>query len=243
MQMVNNFLEALYPVFCELCGLRSHRRLPLCSACQARMAPNNHSCQRCALPLPPSATSAPRLCGGCQQQLPSYTRVLAPWLYDEHMAFLMHRWKFMGEQRLSGLLAGLWLEQLASAPTVDAIVPVPLHWRRLCHRGFNQSELLCHQLRRQNPLLRAAKLWAGLVSRRRTTATQSSLDASHRSDNLRGAFEVCHPCDGLRLAIVDDVMTTGSTVDALAKVLCTAGAASVEVWCIARTPAPGVSPH
>ncbi|MEH6593368.1 MAG: ComF family protein [Halioglobus sp.] len=242
--MVNNFLEALYPAFCELCGLRSHRRLPLCIACQTRMAPNTHSCQRCALPLPPSATSSDRrLCGACQQRLPAYARVLAPWLYDEHMAFLMHRWKFMGEQRLSGLLAGLWLEQLTATPAVDAMVPVPLHWRRLCHRGFNQSELLCHQLHRQSPLLRTAKTWAGLVSRRRTTVTQSSLDASHRGENLRDAFEVRQPCDGLHLAIVDDVMTTGSTVDALAKVLRAAGAASVEVWCIARTPAPDAPRH
>jgi ComF family protein len=178
------------------------------------------------------------LCANCLLEAPPYERVIAPWLYDEQMAFLIHRWKFKGERRLGKLFAELWLDGEPSPSPVDVIVPVPLHWWRLCQRGFNQAEILCHQLRRQCPPLRKANLAAGLVSRNRATGSQASLAASRRSQNLAGAFRVHRPCRDLRIAVVDDVMTTGSTVTALARTLRAAGAHSVEVWCIARTPAP-----
>jgi ComF family protein len=180
------------------------------------------------------------LCPKCQQQPPPYDRVIAPWLYDEQMAALMHRWKFHGERYLTPLLAGLWLEQLVEPPIIDVIVPVPLHWWRLCQRGFNQAELLSHEIRHSCPSLHCAEPGHNFVSRRRHTHSQSRLTARGRAQNLTGAFRVRRPCDGLRLAIVDDVMTTGSTAAALAVSLRDAGATSVEVWCIARTPAPPI---
>ena len=237
--MVNRFLSGVFPAYCCLCGLSSHRDLPLCMPCQASLAPNHHCCRCCALPLAPAIVQGPaHLCANCLLEVAPYERVIAPWLYDEQMAFLMHRWKFKGERRLGRLFAELWLNGEPSPSPVDVIVPVPLHWWRLCQRGFNQAELLCHHLRRQCPPLRKAHLRADLVSRYRATGTQTRLTASLRSQNLAGAFKVRRPCHGLRIAIVDDVMTTGSTVAVLAHALRAAGAKSVEVWCIARTPAP-----
>ena len=237
--MVNRLLEGLFPTFCSLCGLRSHRQRPLCHSCQTGLAANDHYCDLCALPLPAvSAPGQPRTCGSCLASPPPFSRVVAPWLYDESMAFLMRRWKFQGERHLTALLAELWLDGGPEYTPVDIIVPVPLHWWRLCQRGFNQSELLSRNLMNRCPSLDRASLAKGLVSRDRATRSQSSLTASNRHRNLHGVFTVHRPCDNQRIAIVDDVMTTGATVTALTNSLMAAGAKSVEGWCVARTPAP-----
>ncbi len=247
--MVNNIgrrlLDGLFPHHCALCGLRSGRDVPLCLACEREMPVNHHCCTRCALPLAPGndAAASPvevRLCGQCLQAPPAFERVIAPWLYGEYFAHLIHRWKYHREQYLTPLLAALWLQQAQRRGPVDLLVPVPLHWRRRWRRGFNQSEVLCRQLRASCPELRACRVAHRLVARRRATAAQSGMNARQRAGNLRGAFTVSGPCDNLRIAIVDDVLTTGATASALARALSAAGAGRIEVWCLARTPAPGV---
>jgi ComF family protein len=164
--------------------------------------------------------------------------VIAPWLYGEYFAHLIQLWKYQKEQRMTGLLATLWLQQAQRAGPVDALVPVPLHWRRRWQRGFNQSELLCRQLQAYQPGLKSCAIEHRLIRRRRATTAQSGMNALQRKDNLRGAFTVHKPCDNLRIAVVDDVFTTGATAAAVAQALNTAGARSVEIWCLARTPAP-----
>jgi ComF family protein len=155
------------------------------------------------------------------------------------MAFLLHRWKFNGERRISSLLAYLWLSQQSSntAPP-DLIVPVPLHWSKLWRRGFNQSQLLGMELQRQCAALNGIKLDARLIQRHRATPAQSTLSAAQRQSNLLGAFTARRRCDNLRVAIVDDVLTTGSTANAMATTLRDAGASHIEIWCMARTPEP-----
>jgi ComF family protein len=124
---------------------------------------------------------------------------------------------------------------------VDVVVPVPLHWTRLLQRGCNQSELLLREVRKMLPAALPMTIDSRLAQRRRRTAPQSSMHALQRAPNLRGAFTVQRPCDNLRIALVDDVLTTGATVASLAHALRAAGAAEVEVWCLARTPAPATS--
>lgn len=242
-------LEGLAPNYCYLCGLRSYREYPLCTGCQSDLIANNDCCSVCALPLrtgkgnsrlqshriaPPTTR-----CGQCLQNPPAYNKVLAPWLYDEKMAFLLHRWKFHGERRLTSLLAYLWLNQLGSGTAhVDLIIPVPLHWTKLLRRGFNQSQLLCLALQQHSEALKNAKLNCRLVQRHRATSPQSTLPAPLRKSNLRGAFTARQRCDNLRIAIVDDVLTTGSTATAMATTLRDAGANYIEIWCLARTPEP-----
>ncbi len=243
--MVNDIgaclLDGLFPHYCALCGLRSHRQVPLCPECESEMPVNHHCCVRCAIPLPPAGAlcNTARLCGSCLQNPPPFHRAIAPWLYDEYLAHLIHQWKFHRERRMTTLLAALWRQRVELQPTVDLLVPVPLHWRRRWQRGFNQSELLCRQLLATCPELKSSKLAHRLVRRQRPTAAQAGMNARQRAGNLNGAFTVRGPCDNLRIAIVDDVLTTGATAAAVADVLSTAGASYIEVWCLARTPSPG----
>lgn len=205
------------------------------------MPRNTAACTRCALPLAPTPASTPadtgRLCGQCLTAAPAYHRVIAPWVYGEYMAHLIHRWKYNRETRLTTLLAHLWRQQVSVFPEVDLLVPVPLHWLRFWFRGFNQSALLATELRHHGNSPAGLPVAPGLVKRVRRTPPQSGLGVAPRRANLHSAFTVTGPCDNLRVAIVDDVLTTGATASAMASALTGAGARHIEVWCLARTPA------
>ena len=201
---------------------------------------NLNACDRCAIPLPPeSGAQSARYCGRCLSNPPPFDRVVAPWLYGEYFAHLIHRWKFHREVRMTALLASLWKQESEFRSQIDLLVPVPLHWRRQWQRGFNQSELLAGRLLTTCPELRSTRLARRMVKRNRATSAQAGMTAAHRASNLKGAFTVHKPCDNLRVAIVDDVLTTGATASAMAETLTSAGASYIEVWCLARTPAPG----
>jgi ComF family protein len=233
-------LDGIFPQYCALCGLRSQRAAPLCLECEQEMPLNDTCCKRCAIPLPPSAgTCHSRVCGQCLQTSPPFDSVIAPWLYGEYLAFLIHQWKYRRDRRMTQLLAKLWLQGARPQESIDAVVPVPLHWRRRWWRGFNQSELLGRELLATSPRLRDCAFLPGVVKRQRATAAQSGMTAPQRAINMEGAFTVQGRCDNLRIAIVDDVLTTGATAAAVARALTAAGAPYVEVWCLARTPAPG----
>lgn len=231
-------LGALLPQHCALCGLQSGSDLPLCRPCAAELPRNDRACERCALPLPPPLplprSGGPRLCGACMAHPPPFERVRAPWLYGEYLAYLIHRWKYAGDLTLTPLLAELWLGAVPEPPALDALVPVPLHWWRQWRRGYNQSALLAAYLGRRG----GQPVATHLVRRTRATAPQSGSAAAARARNLRGAFTAPGPCDNLRLAVIDDVFTTGATAAEVARTLKSAGAAEVEVWCLARTPKP-----
>ena len=243
--VVNNFggrlLEGLFPQHCALCGLRSYRNAALCLDCEREMPVNHSYCARCAIPLPLlTGPATARLCGSCLSSPPPFDRVIAPWLYEEYFAHLIHRWKYQRQQRLTPLLASLWQQHAQLQSSLDVLVPVPLHWRRRWRRGFNQSELLCQQLQATCPELQSCTIDRRLIRRHRATAAQSGMNARQRARNLKGAFTVHKPCHNLRIAIVDDVLTTGATAAAMAHALRAAGARHIEVWCLARTPAPGL---
>ena len=231
----NALLDGLLPQYCILCGQLSGQPLPLCLPCRAELTPNTQACAQCALPL---TTSGGSICGGCLVRPPAYRRARAPWLYTEYMAHLVRRWKFHRGGHLTPLLADLWLADAPDAMAADLLVPVPLHWWREWRRGYNQAELLARALHRRRPSLASQGLATRLLRRNRATAAQSGMDARARSRNLRGAFTVRGCCDSLRIALVDDVLTTGATAEAAARALLQAGAVSVDIWCLARTPAP-----
>ena len=246
--MVNNWgrvvLDAVFPNYCFLCGLRTDNHHPFCEYCRGLLQPNAHACSRCALPLALSQDrlelwhQGATLCGQCQQYPPPYHRAYVPWIYNDALSLLIQRWKFQGQTRLTPLLANLWLAQPAPPPVPDILLPMPLHWRRQWSRGYNQSNLLCRELRKASTDISATVFEPGLTRRQKATQAQSAIDAQARKRNLQGAFTVRKPCDKLRIAVVDDVLTTGATAAAISHSLLAAGASQVDIWCLARTPAP-----
>lgn len=237
--MVNRFpcwlAGKIFPQSCRLCGLASERDVPLCHACQNALPRNQHHCATCAVPLALAGDES-RVCGRCLKQPPAFDRARAPWLYDPQLAALIAAWKYQRDLRLTPLLASLMLAGQTLDTATDLIVAMPLHWRRLMWRGFNQSQELVEaafgqQLSPSN---------APVCKRRMYSPAQSGLGARQRNTLPANAFTVRGRCDNLRVALVDDVMTTGATAHALALKLRAAGASHIEVWCIARTPAPDV---
>ena len=243
--MVNKWimpvLGTLVPYQCALCGLRSDRDTPLCSGCRGDLFPNDAPCVQCGLPLPEGGKGAPTpicRCGTCLSAPPAFDRVVAPWIYEDQMAYLIQQWKFHRARNLTALLGSLWLEQAKGLTDVDVITPVPLHWFRRWRRGYNQADLLArHMYQGLRPHHRKSRYDHRLMRRSRATAPQSQAGATDRKQNLVGAFTVRQPCANLRIALVDDVMTTAATAEETARAFKRAGAREVQVWCLARTPA------
>ncbi|HBO11690.1 MAG TPA: amidophosphoribosyltransferase [Halieaceae bacterium] len=228
-----DLVDGLFPHHCALCDRLSHRSLALCEECEGLLTFNLRGCQRCALPdTPPGGPPCPACRGGL-----AFDRVLAPLSYDATLAGLVGRWKYRRELALTALFADLWRRHAPAPERPDRVLPVPLHWRRLCWRGFNQGERLATALVRVHPALDAVPVDRRLLRRHRPTGNQAALGQRARRANVAGAFTPRGPCDNLHLAVVDDVCTTGATADAAARALKAAGARRVDLWCIARAPA------
>ncbi len=236
--MVNNFraagplrtwLNRLLPGNCLFCAGPIGSSLDLCHGCRLELPFTRFPCPRCALPLPQQQAS----CGHCLHQPPPWQRCIAPLLYRPPANQLLTSFKYSGRLQGGRLLTTLLIDELQrSSSKVDLIVPVPLHWRRRWSRGFNQAELIADQLGAALSIPVAMKA----LQRVRPTTAQQSLDARARARNLRGAFTLLRPIAGLRVALVDDVVTTGATAAELSRLLLKGGAAAVELWALARTP-------
>jgi len=186
-------------------------------------------CRRCGLELPRTIEA----CGECIAHPPPFDATRSGFAYRAPVASLVQRFKFEGNLAAGRVLARALAERLAESKAArpDAMIPVPLNWRRHWRRGFNQSELLCRDLSRHFGGLP----WVDALQRARPTVTQSELPAERRAGNVRGAFAVGRLPPGLAYAVlVDDVMTTGSTLRECARVLKRAGVARVDVWVVAR---------
>jgi len=204
---------------CLLCGGEGGPEL-LCAACIAELPALPSSCPRCALPSPAGA-----VCGSCLTHPPHFDATLALWRYEFPCDGLVQALKYRA--RLA--LAGFFARSLASRtmPEVDLIVPMPLHPRRLAERGFNQALEIARHLGR--PIEPRG------VLRVKHTPPQTELPYEERAKNVCGAFLCKLDLTGARVAVLDDVMTTGATLNELARALKRAGAARVENLVIART--------
>ena len=238
MSIFTSLLEAIAPFRCRLCSLPAGRSLPLCLPCQQAIAWNRNCCNRCALPL-----ASGEECGACLKHPPTISHALAPRFYGEPVDELISALKYRRDTSLTPVLAELMAPAIAdwlrgqSSP--DALVPMPMHWQRQVRRGFNQAELIIRCLV-QHPALQDCKLQPAfrLVRRDRGGLPQQGLSRRARLANLDGVFRCTSDVAGKYLVIVDDVLTTGATVEALARVLLSAGALRVDTWCCARTPQP-----
>jgi ComF family protein len=224
-----------WPSLCAIC--RGWGRGRVCVACLGRFAAVVPRCRRCALPSPVSAP----VCGTCQATPPPFDAALACVDYGAPWDQLIADFKFHDGLDLGAVFATAIADE-ATRQDVDPatlLLPVPLSAARLRERGYNQAWQLAR------PIARRLRLAADphLLLRVRETPHQLALPPEQRADNVRGAFAVeprrRSDIAGRHVAIVDDVMTTASTVAEISRVLAQAGAASVQVWVFARTPRPG----
>jgi ComF family protein len=225
-----SLLRGLLPAACLLCGGAASGSLDLCADCAAELPVLADACPRCAMPLPAGPGTA---CGRCLQRAPRFGACVAALRYEYPVRELLSRFKFHGDLAAGRMLAGLLAGRLAALPAERRggmlLAPVPLHRARLRERGFNQSERIARVLAAGLGLT----LSNTLLRRVQRTADQKQLDAAARGRNLQGAFHAVD-CAGRRIALVDDVITTGATAEAATAALLAAGAAEVEVWCLAR---------
>ncbi len=221
---VQSAANALLPQDCFLCAAPAGDRL-LCAACVASLPRlTSERCPVCALPAPGSA-----VCGACLKQAPHFDATQAVFRYEFPVDRLIQSLKYA--HRLAG--ADFLGSELAQSPVPfrpDLILPVPLSPARLAERGFNQA------LEIARPLARALgmPLETSRVHRRRDTAPQASLPWKERKQNIRHAFECELDLTGKTVLVVDDVMTTGATLDELARTLKAHGAVRVENCVLAR---------
>jgi len=206
---------------CFLC--RGATEALLCSACDAdlpRLA--GPRCPRCALDSPRG-----ELCGRCLSEPPHYDATVAALAYQFPADALVQALKFRGELALAEYLAGI-LGRCIAERQVDSVIAVPLSAGRLRSRGYNQSVEIARSLAMKNFEL-------DLCVRERDTPAQMELPYAERRRNVRGAFRCTRALLGTSVAVVDDVMTTGETLNEIATVLKKAGAARVVNWVVART--------
>lgn len=208
---------------CVLCAAASGERL-LCAACAADLPLVADACPQCAGPSPGGA-----VCGACTTRPPQFDATIAPWRYEFPVDRLVLALKF-GRRLALAAAFGAVLADRAAGRRVDALVPMPLGRARLAERGFNQALEIARHLAQSTGLALAPEL----ARRVRDTVPQTDLPHDARAANVRGAF-ACDDVAGRALAVIDDVMTTGASLEELARTLKRAGAARVENWVVART--------
>lgn len=224
-----NIQNSLLPAVCLLCDAPSGLVANLCDACASEFPSNSSACPRCALPLPKTI-----VCPACQRRPPAYVHTYCPFRYASPVNNLIHLMKFKRKlaaaHTLGCLLAHHLTRTLREYP--ECIIPVPLHGSRLRERGYNQATELVRPVAKQL----GVPIFPRAVQRIRATAPQVELSGREkRRRNVRGAFQVLGSIGNLKhVAIVDDVITTTSTVAELAKVLRSAGVQRVDVWSCAR---------
>ncbi len=219
-------LQAL-PLRCLVCSEPGADGLDLCRACHAALPWNDHACPVCALPLPEGEPAVS--CGVCLSDAPLQTAAAATFVYAPPVDRLILRFKFRQDLAAGRLLSQLMLQRVPPFLT-EPLLPMPLHRRRLRERGYDQALELTRPLAREMCL----PLWQGLA-RQRQTAAQSGLDAEARQQNMRDAFAVRF-APPRALTLVDDVMTTGATLQAAVHALQGYGLRRATLWVCARTP-------
>jgi ComF family protein len=236
LRVVTRTLDLLLPPRCLGCGAVVEMQGRLCASCWRALAfLGPPECRLCGYPMPHAIPEAP-LCPACAAEPPVYDRARAVLRYDEASRRLILAFKHADRTDITPTL-GQWLARAGSELVADAdlLAPVPLHRWRLLRRGYNQAALLATALTRGV----GAVLVPDLLQRVRPTASQQGLGARARQENVTaGAFRL-HPwhrrrVEGRRVLLVDDVLTTGATVGACARVLRRAGALQIDVLTLAR---------
>lgn len=225
---VDNLLRLTVPPRCRCCGSGIDHGL-LCGDCRGALPWNECACPRCALPLPTTAT-----CAQCLARPPAFDATWAAFRLEAPLQRFIHALKYRADFAQAHVLGELMATRLSrrAAPLPELLIPVPLHVRRLMRRGYNQAHEIARVIGRRCHIEVAPRV----AVRVRATEDQIGQGASARRRNMRQAFELRVDLSGKHIALVDDVMTTGATLDVLARACRSAGAARIEAWAAARTP-------
>lgn len=220
-------LQQIVPQFCPLCGNRCYYPDLLCAACVADLPQTVSNCRQCGV-----AIDAESLCGACQSSPPLFSRTFFAFTYVPPVNNLIQQFKYSNRLDLGRDLGITMARQLESklAEFPDSLVPVPLHRSKLRQRGYNQALELARWLSRHYGI----PVDASSIARHRKTPTQTGLPYKQRRNNIANAFSVKPNVSGKHIALIDDVMTTGSTVNELSRILLKSGVTQVDIWVLAR---------
>lgn len=211
---------------CLLCGAPSGSQ-PLCPACLADLPWHRQPhCPQCGLPTPDG-----QVCGACLKRPPAFDRTLAALAYAFPLDQMIPRLKYHGQLAIAPALGACLTQAAESAARPDCLIPMPLHPARIRQRGFNHATEIARDVAKRLGL----PLDTASCRRVRDTPPQMRLKHDARRSNVRGAFACAEDVQGKRVALIDDVMTTGTSLDALAAAAKRAGAREVDCWVVART--------
>ena len=226
------FVDFILPRNCELCAEPTSELL--CRDCVADLPVLQHCCEVCALPL----THETAVCGECQRTAPSFNAICAGFTFANPLGFFINQCKHQRKrgpfQFLATAMEARLRDHIQRHGTPDLLAAVPLHWTTLYFRSFNQAEIL-------------ARLWGHrlqipfqpIIKKIKRSEKQQQLSRKERLRNLKNVFHTTKVIRDKYIVLVDDVVTTGATVETIARLLKGKGAARVDVWALARTPKAG----
>jgi len=233
-----------------LCGVQPHQQNNLCAACMIDIPWSKNACRQCAEYIESITLDGSLLCTNCLKQSPPYSRTVCAFDYIGPIKGLMNQFKHQHNLAAGSLLTACLSKTISKAIALGQItipqlvIPVPLHRRRLRQRGFNQAQFIATGLGQSLNL----NVNSQLCHRSGHQAPQQGQSRQHRLAQMSGVFQITEAgVDGRieSIAIIDDVMTTGATAQALSKTLINAwdGPLDIQVWCVARAQPPNVWPE
>lgn len=217
------------PAICNLCSQYHYSSFSICEFCRSSLIPIGSKCEICALPIPMGDTMT---CGKCLKKRPIFDKIFVNYTYEEPLRTILHEFKYKEGLYLSSFLADLMIQNFVNDLTdSECLIPVPLHYAKLKTRGFNQAALLSRNL------AKFLKIPAELnyCQKIYNTKSQAGLTLKERHKNLKNAFQLTKPINYKKIILIDDLITSGSTVNELAKLFKQNGVQKVFVWCVART--------
>lgn len=225
------FIKHLVPNLCGLCG--GHSNETLCSECQHTLPLLEECCARCCIPLLGAST-----CGSCIYQPPSFESAICLVLYQGPIPYLINQFKHHDQRQYGSYLADKLCEKIhrevPQNALPDLLTYVPLHWMSRMTRGFNQAQLIAERISLHTGIQVQAT-----ISKTKITKKQQNMNRQQRLKNLKGCYAIKPEIvKGKRVTLIDDVVTTGATMETISCLLMQAGAESVSFWAIARTPSP-----
>lgn len=219
----------LMPSYCLLCDDQMEWLHGLCENCLQGLPWNTSACRRCALPL-----ASGQVCRRCQTRPGPFDTIITPLIYRQPVDRMICELKYSARLAWARTAAGLIVDTIRyrDEPLPDLLVPVPMTLRAVRRRGFQPSTTIARLIGKRLKI----RTHESIVGKYRETKRQSTLTHRERESNISGVFEVWQQSVGRKIVLVDDVVTTGSTVAELARILKKTGAAQVRVWAFARTP-------